>query len=216
MSGKTDVELAAALFSLMGEELPHDRQKEAEAAQRRKQMPDDRQALLSILALCGKPETPQQLYICAKAYSWLGVAYSEKAAQAIEAYLASPGWSGLPSGTVTEEGIRVSLRVRQQANLYLDLGSAYAAEENLEKAASAYMKAYDLEPYRILCAVNVSNLLVRRGKKKEAMKFLVQQKKMPYYRTQHFHDKNGQMCYNTFFRDSLNRQIEKLKKDISD
>ncbi len=216
MSGKTDVELAAALFSLIGEELPHDRQKDAEAAQRRKQMPDDRQVLLSILALCGEPKTPQQLYICAKAYSWLGAAYSEKAVQAIEAYLASPGWNELPSGTVMEEGIRVSLRVRQRANLYLDLGSGYAAAENLEKAASAYMNAYGLEPYRILCAVEVSNLLVRRGKNKEAMKFLVQQKKAPYYRTQRFRDKNGQMCYNTFFRDSLDRQIEKLKKVIPD
>lgn len=216
MSVKTDVELAAALFSLMGEELPHDRQKDAAAAELRKQIPDGRQALQSILALCGEPETPRQLYICAKAYSWLGPTYSEKAVQTIEAYLASYGWDDLPSGTVVEDGIQISLRVRQRANLYLDLGSAYAAGGNLEKAASAYMSAYGLEPYRILCAVEVSNLLVRRGKKSEAIEFLIQQKKTPYYRTQRFRNENGEMCYNTFFHDTLNLQIEKLKKGIPD
>ena len=136
--------------------------------------------------------------------------------QSIEAYLVFRGWDALPSGTDMGDGIRISLQVRQRANLYLDLGAAYAAGGHLDKAASAYMNAYGLEPHRILCAVEVSNLLVRRGKKGEAIEFLIQQKKTPYYHTQRFRNVNGEMCYNTFFRDTLDRQIDKLKKDIPD
>ena len=93
---KDNFELAAALLTLLGEPVPHDPQRDAAAVALRKGQPDDRSALLKIAGLCGEPETPGQLYLCTKIYSWLGRQYDAKTVKCAEADLSTSGWEALP------------------------------------------------------------------------------------------------------------------------
>lgn len=209
-----DFELAAALVSLLGEPVPHDPAKEADAAALRRQFPDDRHALLKAAELCGEPKTPRQFYLCTKIFSWLGRQYDARTVECAEAYLLSPGWDALPSGQTTERGVKTDLAAHSRAGILMDLGVAYAGMENYERACSAYLKAYETEPYRIEYAVEASSAMVCLGREKEAMDFLLLQKHSPYCRTVKYRGSTGRMCYDSFYRDTLDRRINCLKKQM--
>lgn len=209
---KNDVELAAALFYLLGEPVPHDSSREAQAATIKEQFSDTKQALLKVVELCGEPHTAQEFYLCAKACSWLGRQYDSMTVQFANAYLVSSGWNALPSGTKTENGIPINLSDRYQDGVLADLGGAYAGLGQFVTARSAYLKAYDLEPYNVMYAIEASNTLVQLGRALEAYDFLLLQKKNPYYKPTKYRDEFGEMNYNYFFRESLDQQIEKLNR----
>ena len=65
-------ELAAALFDLVGGPVPHPYEQEEEARALAKQLGDRSKVLLKVIELCKTPTTPEQLYLTARAYSFLG------------------------------------------------------------------------------------------------------------------------------------------------
>ena len=132
------------------------------------------------------------------------------------AYLATPGWEALPAGNMEERGVKIDLLARSRAGIFADLGGAYAGMGNYEKACSAYGKAYELEPYRIGYAVELSSAMVLFGRGEEALAFLLRQKKSPYCRTVKYRGITGQFCYDSSFRDTLDLQIAGLKKRLVD
>lgn len=209
-------ELAAALLWLLGEPVPHDAKLEPAAAALRQRLPDDRSALLKAAELCGEPKTPGILYLCTKIFSWLGRRYDTDTVKCAQAYLASPGWDALPRGQMLERGIEIDLETQSRAGIFADLGSAYAGLGNYEKACSAYGKAFELEPYRIEYAIELSNTLMLFGRGEEAMQFLQRQKKSLYCRTMKYRDATGQICYDSSFRDTLYSQISGIKKRLED
>lgn len=210
MKGTAETELAAALFFLLGEPVPHDPELEKQASVLKERSRDTKQALGKVLELCGTPHTAQQLYLCTKAYSWLGKQYASQAAQCAKAYLASDGWDALPSETRMENGIRIDGSIQNRAGVFLDLGNACAGMGDYEKACSAYEKAYELEPYRVMGAIEASNALIRMGRISEARDFLLLQEKNPYYKPRKFRGVHGDVQYDSFFRESLDRQIERV------
>ncbi len=209
-----DFELAAALLALLGEPVPHDPKLESAAAALRQRLPDDHSVLLKAAELCGEPKTPGRLYLCTKIFSWLGRQYDADTVKCAEAYLASSGWDALPSGKTLERGVEIDLGTQNRAGVFADLGSAYAGLGNYEKACSAYGKAFELEPYRIEYAIELSNALMLFGRGEEAVQFLQRQKKSLYCRTMKYRDVTGQICYDSSFRDALDSQITGIKKRL--
>ncbi len=214
MNGTDDFELAAALLSLLGEPVPHDPRRDAEAVLIREKLPDNRSALLKAAELCGGRQTPDRLYLRTKIFSWLGRRYDAETAKCAEAYLASPGWDALPQGTADERGVRVDLGAQSRAGVFSDLGGAYAGLGDFAKACAAYAKAYELEPYRIGYAVELSNALVLYGRGGEALEFLRRQKKSPYFRTVKYRGVTGGLCRDSSFRDALELQLAALEQRL--
>ena len=101
-------ELAAALFDLVGGPVPHPYEQEEEARALAKQLGDRSKVLLKVIELCKTPTTPEQLYLTARAYSFLGGPYAGETERYATAYLSTDGWKGLPQRTVEEEGILIN------------------------------------------------------------------------------------------------------------
>ncbi|WBY64906.1 MAG: hypothetical protein ACFWUD_09565 [Thermocaproicibacter melissae] len=212
MSVAHDVSLAASILALLGESVPHNAAEDEKAKLLRQQLPDDDSLLLRAAELCeGTPQTPEKLYLKTKIYSWLGQQYGEKIVASAEAYLASEGWDALPKGIVEKRGIKVDLAARSRAEIFSLLGSAYAGMHQYQKACAAYNQAHRLEPYRIDYIIEISDVLVRLGRVQEALDFLTEQKRSPYYKTVKYRDSSGKICFNSEFRDSLDRCIATLQ-----
>lgn len=203
-------DLAAALFRLMGANVPVEYSCEAQARHWYDSLSTDQQRLQKVLMLCGTPQTPQQLYLAARAASWLG-GMDEQTAQYAQAYLESPGWSALPSGSITEQGIVVDRRIKQRAELYAILAQA---QENLGKheiALANYQEAYRLEPYQAMYALKAADILWKHRSRKEAMNYLRHQKSSPYYRHTVFTDERGNREHNDTFRHLIDSHLLKLE-----
>ena len=127
-------ELAAALFDLVGGPVPHPYEQEEEARALAKQLGDRSKVLLKVIELCKTPTTPEQLYLTARAYSFLGGPYAGETERYATAYLSTDGWKGLPQRTVEEEGILINQAAANRACIVSDLA---AAEEHLRKVEAA-------------------------------------------------------------------------------
>lgn len=143
-----DFELAAALFSLLGEPVPHPPGLDAEAERLKREAADKWELYQHILHLCGNPESPEQEFLCAKVYGRMGKEHSGDVIRCAEAYLHSKGWEALGQTSREEDGIRVEGEASSRASLLLDLAAAYESAEQMEQAYSCARKAYLLEPYR--------------------------------------------------------------------
>lgn len=210
---RCDVQLAAALFFLLGEPMPHLSQREAEAAELRRHVKSGTDALRLVLDLCGEPRTPQEYYIWEKACSWLGGESRRELIRCAEAYLASSGWSSLPSGMVTEKGLQIDLTDRGRAGILSELAGALSADRRYEEAQSRYLLAFELEPYNAAHAVAAAAMLVRLGKETEAKDFLQQQKKSFYYRPAVYRDLSGRKKTNEEFRSAIDTALLKLTQE---
>ena len=214
MSESPCFELAAALFSLLGEPVPHDPSANAEAVTLRERLQDEDCVLQKALELCGTPQTPAQFYLCTKLCSWLGRECGELTIQYARDYLASSGWEAVEGGAVENRGVTVDRSASVRAGILADLARAYAGEQKYEKACASYLRAYETEPSNVNYAIEVSNALVLSGRLKEALDFLNHQKQSPYYREVKYRDQNGKIRYNSDFRDLLERQIVCLQSRL--
>lgn len=205
-----DAQLAAALLFLLGEPVPHDPSREAEASACREQAGSDADALRMVLDLCAEPHTPQEFYLCEKACSWLGGEYGRRLIRYAEGYLGSAGWDALPAGTVEEKGLRIGLSDRVRAGIFSELAGALCGERRYEEAESRYMQAFRLEPYNAAYAVSTAAMLVRLGKESEAHDFLLHQKKNFYYHPVTYRDLSGEKKRNRDFRSTVDLALSKL------
>ena len=204
-------ELAAALFYVAGGAVPHKYELEVEAKSLAAKLGGRAQILLIVVELCGKPETPRQLYLVTRTYSFLGNRYARETEKYAAAYLVTEGWQELPRKTIGEDGIPVNGAAASRASIVLDLA---AAEENLGKldaAVSHYLEAYRLEPYRAMYAIKAADGMVKQGRKEEALTFLRQQKENSYYTPVKYRDGQGNLRRNDTFRELLNAHILKLE-----
>ena len=209
---KHDADLAAALFSLLGEPVPHNPRREAEAAVCRKRAGSDEEALRLVLDLCGEPATPRETYLCEKACSWLGEDYRRRLIRYAEAYLDSAGWDALPAGALEERGLRIDQADRIRAKILAELAGALGAERRYEEAESRYRQAFRLEPYHAAYAASAAAMLVRLGRDGEALDFLLNQKKCFYYRPAAYRDFSGAKKRNDDFRITIDLVLAKLEK----
>ena len=193
-------ELAAALFDLVGGPVPHPYEQEEEARALSKQLGDRSKVLLKVIELCKTPTTPEQLYLTARAYSFLGGPYAEETERYATAYLSTDGWKGLPQRTVEEEGILINQAAANRACIVSDLA---AAEEHLGK--------YRLEPSQAMYAIKAADGMTQRGRKEEALAFLRQQKKSRYYTPVDRPGRWGAAGRNATFQELLNAHILKLE-----
>lgn len=214
MNESPSFELAAALFSLIGEPIPHDPSADAEAGAQQEQLQDEDCVLRKVLELCGTPRTPAQFYLCTKLYSWLGREYDELTIQCAKDYLTSSGWEAVEGGIVEDRGVTIARSAAVRAGILADLARAYAGEQKYEKACAAYLRAYGAEPSNVNYAIEVSNALVLSGSLGEALDFLTRQKKSPYCRAIKYWDQSGQIHFNSDFRDLLERQTVCLQNRL--
>lgn len=207
---RTDVELAAALFSRLGAQIPHDYAREEEADEILRGNPDREKCLLKVAELCGDPVTPRQLYLVALAYSWLGRAYCRQAAHYADEYLHTSGWDALPSDVREEDGIVVNHSMAQRAAVLVDLANAQEAMGDGEKALFNFMEAYRLEPHNAMNAIRAADLLSKLRGQKEALDFLRQQKLSSYYEPVVYRDRFGETRRNDLFKQLLDAAILKM------
>lgn len=203
-------DLAAALFRMIGASVPTEYSCEEKARQLYDSFSNDHERLQKILSLCADPHTPQQLYLAARACSWLG-GLDQQTIQYAQAYLETRGWSALPTGTITEQGIMVSRQARYRAEMFAILAQA---QENLGKheiAQENYQEAYRLEPYQAMYALKTADILLKCRSKKEALQYLQRQKSTHYYRHDVFVDEKGNRQRNDTFRRLVDSHLLKLE-----
>ena len=205
-----DAELAAALFSLLGEPVPHDPGREAEASACRERAGSDADALRTVLDLCSEPHTPQEYYLCEKACSWLGGEYRRQLIRYAEQYLDTAGWKALPADIIEDRGLRIDPADRSRAGVLSELAGALSGECRYEEAESRYMQAFRLEPHNAAHAASAAVMLVRLGKEREARDFLLHQKKNFYYRPVAYKDLSGEKKVNRDFRSTIDLTLAKL------
>ena len=204
-------ELAAALFDLVGGPVQHPYEQEEEARALAKQLGDRSKVLLKVIELCKTPTTPEQLYLTARAYSFLGGPYAEETERYATAYLSTDGWKGLPQRTVEEEGILINQAAANRACIVSDLAAAEEHLGKLEAAISHYLEAYRLEPSQAMYAIKAADGMAQRGRKEEALAFLRQQKKSRYYTPVDRPGRWGAAGRNATFQELLNAHILKLE-----
>lgn len=203
-------DLAAALFRLIGASIPVNYTDEEEAQRLYAKLPNDHERLSKVISLCGTPKTPQQLYIAATAYSWLG-GNDELTAKYAQQYLETSGWDRLSYGTMIQDGVTISRWAKNRAEMYVILAQA---QENLgkhEAALTNFAEAYRLEPYDAMYAVKMAGVIEHARSRKEALQFLKQQTLTPYYRPLHYKDEHGNRGNNQTFRQIIDSHILRLE-----
>lgn len=209
---RTDPELAAALFYLLGEPVPHDPNLEKEAGQIWKSTENREQLLLKIIELCGEPVEPRELYLCEKAYSWLGKNYCRQTIRFAKRYLESGGWDALSGRVELVEGIEVDYGDSRRASVLVDLAKAQTESGRFREAYSNYLQAYDLIPYNAMIAIKAAEVLSRLRGQEEAMNFLLQQRSSPYYEPIKYRNSAGELKHNGVFKELIESYILKLQK----
>lgn len=210
---KTNDDLAAALFFVLGEAVPHRTSLLEEAEKLKNECKDKDEILLKIISLCGDTATPKQKYLTAKAYSWLGKKYYRQAIASATDYLHTEGWDELSARTVVEDGILVHYAAQQRASVLLDLAKAQEGLDKLEPALFNFMEAYRLEPYRAMYAIKAADVVAKLHGREEALLFLEQQMKSKYYPPLRFTDAQGNVRHNELFKQLLDAQILKLSEE---
>ena len=205
-------ELAAALFYLLGEPVPHNPKLEKTAGRIWDATDDREQLLLKIIELCGNSTEPRELYLCEKAYSWLGRNYCRQTIQYAHRYLESKGWDALSGRTEMVEGIQVDHGDSRKAGVLIDLAKALQETGRLEEAYSTYLQAYDLVPYNAMVVIKAAEVLSSIRGRQEALNFLLQQRSSLYYEPVKYRDSAGKICRNGVFRDLIEAQILKLQE----
>lgn len=208
---KRDPNLAAAIFVTLGGNLPNRFEREEEARRIAEEIPDREKRLKYIIALCADPDSPQSLYLTAKAYSWLGDAYRKEIIRYCTAYLQGEPWKGLPHGTVVEDGITVYRPARSRASVLIDLAQAQDADGQASAALSSFLEAYRLEPYNPMPAIKAAGILERLHGRTEAIQFLRQQKSSVFYQPVKYTDTQGNRTQNDSFRQLLDAYLLKLE-----
>lgn len=212
----TNPELAAALFYLLGELVPHDPKLEKEAGEIWRSTDDREQLLLKIIALCGEPAEPMELYLCEKAYSWLGRKYCRQTIQFAKLYLESEGWDALSGRTEMVEGILVDYGESRQAGVLMDLAKAQEEAGELKESYSHYLQAYDLVPYNAMVVIKAAEVLLRFRGRTETLNFLLQQRSSPYYDPVKYKDSTGKLHRNEVFKELLDSYILKMQQKITE
>lgn len=206
-------DLAAALFSLLGESLPYRSSLTDEANRLKDEIKDREKLLLKVVELCGDLKTPKQLYLAEKAYSWLGKKYYSQVIQYAGQYLHTEGWDELLGRTKEENGISINYAAAQRASVLMDLAKAQEGEERLESALFNFMEAYRLEPYSAMDAIKAADVIAKLHGKEEALMFLIQQRKSKYYDPVRYTDSQGRVRRNDVFKQLLDAHILKLQED---
>ncbi len=206
-------DLAAALFSVLGESVPYRSSLTEEATRLRDEIQDREKVLLKIVELCGELKTPKQLYLAEKAYSWLGKQYYSQVIQYAGAYLHTEGWNELFGRAKEENGISINYAAAQRASVLLDLAKAQEGTGHLESALFNFMEAYQLEPYSAMNAIKAADVIAKLHGREEALMFLMQQKKSKYYTPVKYTDSQGSARRNDVFKQLLDAHILKLQEE---
>lgn len=204
--------LAAALFHEMGAAVPYSYELEEKAKELYQALPTEEKRLLKIISLCGEPSTPKQLYLAAKAYSWLGSQYRTQTVQYASAYLDTSGWQELPHKNLMEHGIMISQEAMCRAEITGALAQAQDGLGQYEAALSNYMGAYRLEPYNAMHVIKAADVVAKSRTRKEALNFLRQQRASGYYKPLKYKDAQGSVGYNDTFQQLIDAHILKLEQ----
>lgn len=207
----TDPELAAALFYLLGEPVPHDPKLEKTAGAMWDSTDSKEKLLLKIIELCGDSVEPRELYLREKAYSWLGKNYCRQTIEYARRYLESAGWEALSGRTEKVEGILIDYGDSRRAGVFIDLAKALEETGSLEEAYSNYLQAYDLMPYNAMVVIKAAEVLLRSRGRQEALNFLLQQRHSLYYDPIKYRDAAGKIHRNDVFQNLLEAHILKLQ-----
>lgn len=213
---KTNDDLAAALFYVLGKSVPHRTSLEEEAQKIWEASGVRDQILHKIIELCGDAETPKQKYLVAKAYSWLGKNYDAQLIAAASDYLHTEGWNELAGKSVEDDGIVVNYAAAQRASVLLDLAKAQEGEGRLDAALFNFMEAYRIEPYRAMYVIKAADVVMKLHGREEALTFLEAQKKSKYYEPVRYIDVQGNARRNDLFKQLLDAQILKLREEKND
>lgn len=206
------LELAAALFSILGAEIPHSADREQEASELFSSLGSRSKALKKILELCESSDSPQALYLSAKACAWLGSGYRRQNVEFAARYLQGPPWQALPSGMTEQNGLKFDRSAAVRADLLRDMAQAELVLGNIKDAHSHYMAACRLEPHNAMNYVKAAEAVEKQSGRDEALRFLREQRRNAWYTPLKYRDSAGRLCTNDLFQELLNANIRKLEQ----
>jgi tetratricopeptide (TPR) repeat protein len=204
-------DLSAALYSSIAEYVPHKASLTEEVKEIIDRTADREKLFIRVAELCAPPQTPKQLFLTAKAYSWLGKEYYNQVIQYAREYLLTDGWDEISSKAVLENGIYINSFCAHNASLLSDLAKAEEGIGRLDEAQFHFEEAYRLEPYSAMYAVKAADVIVKLKGQEEALNYLRQQKKNQYYKPVKYTDPAGNIRYNDEFRRLIDAHIFKLE-----
>lgn len=145
----------------------------------------DRQEVLNkVIEICGEPNTSQQRYIYAMAYSWSNKEYRRKAIKYLEMYLMNPLYDDIYLNRFSYLNEPTESRKdKHLISMHNALGEIYEKEYMFEEALANYEKSISLNPYNPLLYRKKVGVLIKIGKINEALIFLENVKKSKYYIT---------------------------------
>lgn len=206
------LELAAALFSVLGAEIPHQTELEQEAADLFSSLGSRSKTLKKILELCESSDSPQALYLSAKACAWLGSGYRRQNVEFAARYLQGPPWQALPSGVAEQNGLKFDRAAAVRADLLRDMAQAELILGDVRDAHSHYMAACRLEPHNAMNYVKAAEAVEKQSGREEALRFLLEQRKNAWFTPVKYRDSAGKLCTNDLFQELLNANIRKLEQ----
>lgn len=164
--------------------------------------PERQHVLLKVIELIGEPQTPKERFLFAKAYAWSRANYRNQAIKYLELYLNNELYSEI----VESQGLKEHL-----SEMYGYLGKAYIGEYNFDKALCVYEylidKFHDIpSAYMGKCEV-----LVKQNKLNTCYDWLLDCKKLPYYK---FNKKYDETSYENWFYFTINRLLKDVEEKI--
>ncbi|HOJ48544.1 MAG TPA: hypothetical protein PLD48_06740, partial [Bacillota bacterium] len=126
---------------------------------------DRHEVLGKVIELCQGIENPEAYYLIGTAYIWKGAKFRQQAIFYLEKFLSL-------SYPETNTLFRI----------YIDLGKAYEGEYDFYNALRYYLEAKNVNPSISPSYAHIATIYVKMNKLDEAIKFLKDAKKLPYYK----------------------------------
>lgn len=174
-----NIELAETIFGMLG--VGGGISKYEKQAKRIINSCKSRQEILNeVIKFCGRPETPRQRYLLARAYSWSNIEYNDKAIEYLELYL---------SNDLYEDSFKNNLAYNDYndrkrwhiARVSLDLGLAYDKARNIDKALEKYYDVLNIIPESQIPYLHIADMYRKKNQLDKAIEILEQARKSKYY-----------------------------------
>lgn len=180
--------------------------------------PDRQDVFLKAIDLIGEPQTPKEKYIVAEAYLWSRYPFKLKGIEYGNKYLSGELWEKACESWVVPKNATNNLETKRNIERYhflQEIGKIYESEYLLEEALKNYKEGIKLVPFWSDGYTNSANVLVKLGRKEEALELLKRGRLSQYYKpySTKVHEWETNQINNDF-QNSIETGIKDIEKKI--
>lgn len=174
--------------------------------------PDRQDVFLKAIDIIGNPITPKERYVVAKAYLWSRYPFKLKGIEYGNLYINNELWEDAFNNAGLQDNIDDNYENRKNihiAEFLKEIGKIHESKYQFNEALECYTNEVKLCPYFAHTYIDLSNILVKLGRKEEALKLLENTRNSKYY-------KPFKIKTTRDLDDSFKIVIEKQIKDIKE